>query len=69
MSEKISTAQKNMIEVLLKKLGADLQTVNYSYRQIGVADVWIGRRVPEWLDSLYRSTASDIITKLKELTE
>lgn len=61
----MSSAQRAVIEQLLRRGEFERKTVTLMHRNAGVPDRFIGRTVPEWLDSLTAAEASRVIVKLE----
>lgn len=67
MTQRASSAQRNLIKLLLKRADFDHRRVTLMYRRIAVEDAWQGKSTDEWLDSLDGLDAHMAITKLQEI--
>lgn len=68
MSDKATTAQRELIERLIRDAGMfDTRTITTMHRLLDVPRAFEGRPVAEWLGSLSKAQASALIAKLKEV--
>lgn len=61
-----TTAQRDLIDRLLREAEYDTRTVTFQHRALGVAEHEIGKPVSVWLDSLSIEQASQVIRKLQD---
>lgn len=63
---KISTAQKNFLESLLRRKSFNLRTIDFNYRSLKVDDKHQGCSVDVWMGGLSRREASALIEQLNQ---
>lgn len=62
---KATQAQRQAIVGMLRRAEFDTRTVTLMHRRIGVPDVWQGRPLDQWLDTLDADAASAVIGNLQ----
>lgn len=65
-SQRMTAAQRQAIESLLKRAEFDPRTITLMHRNAGVPEHFQGRPVSEWLGSLTIAEASRVIVKLED---
>lgn len=63
--DRITTGQRDMLRGLLRRAEYDTRAVTYMHRLVGAPERYMGRPVDEWLDSLSKREASQLIDQLE----